>query len=63
VGYGILSFVRLALITEIVRKTMSDTFTIERPEYLSDSAWEALCEAVERYVEEWEEWEDEDDND
>jgi hypothetical protein len=44
-------------------KKMSDTFTIERPEYLSDSAWEALCEGVERYVEEWEEWEDEEDED
>jgi len=34
---------------------MSDALTIERPEYLSDSAWEALCEAIELYVEEWEE--------
>ncbi len=38
---------------------MSDTFTIERPDYLADSAWEALCEGIERYVEDWEEWEDE----
>jgi hypothetical protein len=48
-------------------KTMSkDTFIIEKPEYLSDSGWEALCEAIELYVEEWEEdeeYEDEDEED
>jgi hypothetical protein len=37
----------------------NDTFIIERPEYLSDSGWEALCEALEFYVEEWEEEEEE----
>jgi hypothetical protein len=62
VGYGILSFVRLALITEIVRKTMSDTFTVFRPEGISDSSWEALMDALERYAEEWDEYEDEDED-
>lgn len=49
---------------------MSNTFIIERPGHLSDSAWEALCEAIELYVEEWgedeedeDEWEEDEDED
>lgn len=36
-----------------------DKFEYERPEYLSDSAWEALCDALQLYADEWEDEEDE----
>lgn len=45
-------------------KKMSDTFTVFRPEGISDSSWEALMDALERYAEEWDEYEsDEEDED
>ena len=31
-----------------------ETFVWERPEDMSDSSWEALCQALELYAEEWE---------
>jgi hypothetical protein len=40
---------------------MNNEFVIERPDEMSDSSWEALCEAIDRYVEEWEEYEDDED--
>jgi hypothetical protein len=45
-----------------MRKKMSDTFLVFRPEGISDSSWEALMDALERYAEEWDEYEDEDED-
>ncbi len=40
---------------------MSDNFIYERPEEMSDASWEALCDALELYADEWEEEEEEED--
>ena len=37
---------------------MSDNFILERPEDISDASWEALCDALYLYAEEWEDEED-----
>jgi hypothetical protein len=38
---------------------MREVFEYERPEDMSDSSWEALCDALALYAEEWEEEGDE----
>lgn len=33
---------------------MSDNFILERPDEMTDSSWEALCDALQLYADEWE---------
>ena len=33
---------------------MNDNFILERPENMSDPSWEALCDALQLYADEWE---------
>jgi hypothetical protein len=39
-----------------------ETFELTRPDGISDSSWEALCDALELYAAEWDDYETEEDN-
>jgi hypothetical protein len=42
---------------------MNNEFVLARPDGISDSSWEALCDALAFYAEEWDDSEDEEDED
>ena len=42
---------------------MSDDFILVRPEGITDSSWEALCDALELYAAEWDDYDSEEEED
>lgn len=40
-----------------------EKFEYKKPAEMSDSSWEALCDALQLYIDEWEEEEEEEEDD